>query len=140
MEIRQVEEENIESIVPLLRMLDPNIKEEILISRVREMTLQGYLCVGAYDENELIGICGFWLLTKYYIGKHVEPDNLFVLPKYRSRGIGKKLLNWIYKFSVNHDCDASELNCYVKNTIGNEFWLNEGYEVIANHYRKKFQP
>ncbi|EQD69526.1 GCN5-related N-acetyltransferase, partial [mine drainage metagenome] len=39
---------------------------------------QGYQCAGLYDDGRLIGICGLWILTKYYVGKHIEPDNVVI--------------------------------------------------------------
>jgi len=41
-----IDKNNIYSIIPLLQILDNSI----------------------FDEDKLIGISGFWLLTKYYVG------------------------------------------------------------------------
>lgn len=80
-----------------------------------------YECVGVYDEDKLIGICGMWILNKLYVGKHIEPDNVFVLPEYRSAGVGKLMLDWVIDYAKEIGCDATEVNCYVENLKGKQF-------------------
>ena len=76
-----------ESIIHLLKILDESLSEDILRESISEMLNQGYKCAGAFADDKLVGICGIWILTKYYIGKHIEPDNLIVIPEYRSKGV-----------------------------------------------------
>ncbi len=136
MDIKFIENKNIETIIPLLKILDDTIANEILAGRLKEMLTQGYQCVGVYSGSELIGICGLWVTTKYYVGKHIEPDNMVFLPSFRSQGLGRKLLKWVYNYGASIGCETSELNCYLKNIKSQKFWESEGYEKIAYHYRK----
>ena len=133
---RLIPREDISSIIPLLRILNDALSEELLHERLDEMVAQGYECVGAYDEGRLIGISGLWTLTKYYVGRHIEPDNVVILPEYRGKAIGEQLMEWIYAYGRSKGCIASELNCYVTNSGGQKFWANEGYKVIGFHYQK----
>lgn len=133
-----IQKDNINSIIPLLKLLNENISENILKSRLDSMLQEGYQCVGIYLHEKLIGICGLWILTKYYVGKHIEPDNVMILPEYQNQGIGKKLFQWIDNFAKQNGCVASELNCYVGNKKAHKFWEDEGYEVIALHFQKKY--
>ena len=128
---------NIDSILPLLQELNPKVDLQTLKSRLGDMLQSGYECVGVYDQNKLIGISGLWFLTKYYVGKHVEPDNVYILPEYQGKGIGKLLMNWIFDYARSKGCVASELNCYVNNTSGQKFWLDQGYKLIAYHYQRQ---
>lgn len=133
-----IEEHNIYTIIPFLKMLDNKIPDEDLKNRLDEMLTQGYKCIGIFDENELIGISGIWLLVKYYVGKHIEPDNVIILPKYQSKNIGHELIKWIDEYAKSIGCVASELNCYVGNQRAHQFWEKEGYEVVALHFQKKY--
>jgi len=134
-----IEQDKIYSIIPLLQILDNRISEEILKQRLDEMVEQNYQCVGICDREKLIGICGIWIVTKYYVGKHIEPDNVVILPNYQNQNIGKKLMQWLYDFAKENDCIASELNCYVKNKEALKFWESEGYEIIGFHFQKNFK-
>ncbi len=124
------------SIVPLLRILNPAIPEGILRDRLSEMVSQGYRCAGAYSGDRLVGICGMWILTKYYVGRHLEPDNVVVLEDFRSMGVGRRLLAFVHEYARSQGCIASELNCYLGNGKAQDFWKREGYRKIAVHYQK----
>jgi len=123
-------------IVPLLMELDPHIPKATIESRLALMVEQGYECVGIYDAGELIGICGIWVLVKYYVGRHLEPDNVYLRAAYQGQGIGAALQSWLEALAKSRDCDALELNCYVANTSGCEFWESVGYKRLGVHYQK----
>jgi GNAT superfamily N-acetyltransferase len=135
--ISLIPKENIESILPLIKMLNTSLNDEDLLARLNEMLEQGYECVGVYDNDTLIGISGLWTLTKLYVGRHMEPDNVIIHPDYRNKGIGELLMNWIYNYAREKGCVASELNCYVNNDKGQKFWVKEGYKLLGYHYQKK---
>jgi GNAT superfamily N-acetyltransferase len=135
-EIKLIPTDNLISILPLVQFLNLSLPVSILEDRLQEMASQGYQCVGLYFDGQLIGICGLWIMTKFYVGKHIEPDNVFILPQYRKQGFGKKLLDWVYEYGITQGCIASELNCYVVNETGNAFWEQEGFEKIGYHYQK----
>lgn len=138
MKIELIKKNDIHSIIPLLNILNPSVDDVTLKSRLDEMITQGYQCVGVYDEERLIGISGLWIITKYYVGKHIEPDNVIIHPEYQGQGIGKILMQWICDYAKSEGCIASELNCYIGNAEAHKFWENEGYSLIAKHFQKKF--
>jgi GNAT superfamily N-acetyltransferase len=134
--IKLIDTDKLNNIIPLLRVLNEKIDEDTLKQRLEDMIRQGYQCIGIYDQETLAGISGMWFLTKYYVGKHIEPDNVIILPQYRGKGLGEQLMKWIYEYARSQGCIASELNCYVNNHGGQKFWINEGYRVIGFHYQK----
>lgn len=137
--IELISADKIHTIIPLIKLLNPTVAESILSSRLDEMIAQGYRCAGMYAEGSLIGICGMWIMTKFYVGKHIEPDNVFILPEYRHQGLGSRLLEWVYGYGLTQGCIAGELNCYIVNEAGNLFWQREGFAKIGYHYQKKLK-
>lgn len=132
-----IPKENMNDILPLVHMLNScKIPVETLEKRLQDMLLDGYQCLGAYNKEELIGICGIWVLNKLYVGKHLEPDNVFVLPEYRSAGVGKLMLDHVLDYAVEIGCNTTEINCYINNTKGIQFWNNQGYKTIGYHMQK----
>lgn len=137
--IELIEKKNIDVIIPFLEKLNAKISKDTLQERLKEMILKGYQCVGVYDADRLIGISGIWILTKYYVGRHIEPDNVYIHSEYQGKGIGKLLMSWIYDYAKSIGCEASELNCYTENKAGFKFWKDQGYEVVGYHFQKQFK-
>lgn len=129
-------ESNSKEIVPFLVLLNKEIPENIIANRLAEMFTRGYKCVGIFEKDNMIGLSGFWILTKYYVGSHIEPDNVIIHPDHRGAGIGEALIKWIEAYALSENCLAAELNCYVTNHAGQKFWTNQGYNIIGFHYQK----
>jgi GNAT superfamily N-acetyltransferase len=138
-EFRLIDKSEMGVIVPLLSELDSSIPEAILQARLEEMVTRGYECVGLYADKELIGICGLWTLVKYYVGRHIEPDNVYIKPAFRGLGIGTQLDEWLINFATERGCDAIELNCYVSNETGQRYWEANNYDGIGIHYQKQLK-
>jgi GNAT superfamily N-acetyltransferase len=137
MRIELIPKENISITLPLLSALNPSISQDEIRNRLAEMIETGYECVGVFDEETLVGICGIWTLTKIYVGRHIEPDNVIISTEYRSRQLGQQLMEWVESYARSKGCVASELNCYVSNEAGNKFWQQQDYKVLGLHYQKK---
>ncbi len=136
-QIRFIPKGNMNEILPLVQMLNNyKIPVETLENRLQDMLTDGYQCLGAYNKEGLIGICGIWVLNKFYVGKHLEPDNVFVLPEYRSSGVGKLMMDQVLIYALEIGCNTSEINCYIKNGKGIQFWNNQGYQAIGYHMQK----
>ena len=134
-EIRFIPEKEIKSIIPLVKVLN-GLDESILLQRLEVMMQNNYQCIGVYDQEKLVGISGIWTLTKFYIGKHLEPDNVVILPEYRNKGIGELMMQWIDNYAKEQNCDAIELNAYIENEKGIEFWKKAGYYIRGHHFQK----
>lgn len=135
-EIKLISDKSIKSIIPLVTLLNPGKDEKVLLSRLEEMMKNGYQCLGVYDKEKLIGICGLWTLTKFYVGKHLEPDNVVIAPEYRNKGVGEMMMKWVENHARELNCDAIELNAYVENSKGIEFWKRMGFNIRGHHFQK----
>ena len=128
--------EDILVILPLMKKISTVKDEDLLKSRIIEMAGQNYKCLGIYDSNNLIGICGLWFLTRHYCGKTVEPDHVIIDDSYQGKGIGKMLFDWIFDFCRENGIEGTELNTYVENTRSHKFYYNLGYEILGYHFLK----
>jgi diamine N-acetyltransferase len=142
-EIRLIPEKDIKTIIPLVHILNGE-DEALLLERLEVMMQNNYQCVGVYDTStslstsneKLIGISGLWTLTKFYNGKHLEPDNVVILPEYRGKGIGELMMAWIDNYAKENNYEFIELNAYVENLKAVEFWKKTGFYIRGHHFQK----
>ena len=131
-----IPKEDILIIMPLMKQISTETNEQLLQERVLEMAEQNYKCLGIYDEEKLIGICGLWFLTRHYCGKTVEPDHVMIDPTYQGEGIGNQLFEWLFAYCKENGITGTELNTYVENTRSHKFYYNLGYEILGFHFLK----
>ena len=135
--VRLIPTNRLSVILPLVKILNPGIEEDLLARRLEEMPGQGYRCAGAYQNEQLVGICGLWVTTRFYCGRMIEPDNVVVHPDFRSLGVGQKLMAWVYDYARAESCEVAELNSYVGSPRSHKFYFNEGFQVLGFHFQKK---
>ena len=80
--------DQMETILPLVIQLNQGkIAEAVLKSRLKDMlAMGGYQCIGVYDAQKLIGVCGFWVLNKLYAG-----TAMLTMKRVRNSGSDKDL-------------------------------------------------
>lgn len=83
---------------------------------------------GAYENNELIAwaICDYrnWNNTIYI-------DNILIAEKYRSKGIGKQLIEAVKNKARECGCRLIELETQNTNVPAIEFYLKQGFKVTG---------
>lgn len=138
MTISRLFKEDINIFLPLVHELMGNtVSNTILKQRFEAMFEHHYECHGVYNDDRLIGVFGLWFSIRHYCGKTCEPDHVYILPEYRSKGLGKEVFEWIFNYARKKGCETSELNSYVNNYPSHKFYLNAGYEIWAHHFLKK---
>lgn len=134
---RTIKKEDILTVLPLLKKLNTTTPDAILKERLLEMTTYNtYECIGAFDNDKLIGISGLWYSLRHYSGKSVEPDHVIIDESYRGKNIGKQLFNWIYEYTKQKGYEVIELNTYTGNRKSHKFYYNEGFEIYGFHFVK----
>ena len=139
--ISRLNKSDIDIIAPLIHeLMGHKIQDDLLKERLNAMFDQNYECHGIYDDSnrKLIGIFGLWFAIRHYSGKTCEPDHVYIIPEYRSKGLGKWVFKWIFAYAKEKGCQTSELNSYVSNYPSHKFYLNNGYEILGYHFLKRF--
>lgn len=124
------------AIASMVKEINTNTKEDLLIERIDEMLNQNYACVGAYDDQRLIGCCGIWYQTRHYSGRCIEPDHVVILSNYRGQGIGKKMMEFVMDDAKKKGYETAELNSYIQDHKAHEFWESCGFYKLGIHFQK----
>jgi PhnO protein len=92
----------------------------------------------AVTDNEVIGFasCHGQLLL-HHMGWAYEIQEFYVDKDYRSKGIGKHLLNALEHVLSKENYDVLELTSNMKRTQAHKFYLDNGFEQTHYKFTKK---
>ena len=120
--------------ISVLQVLYPSLTLAEYEAELDQMLPHNYGQVGVFDGENCLGISGFWIGTKLWCGKYLELDNIVVVEKYRSQGIGKLIFDFLHKKAIEHDCTMLSLDSYTSNFKAHKFFYNEGYSPKGFHF------
>ena len=134
--------ERLEEMSSLMVLLNPELSEELLMSRMRQIfSYANYRCLGLQTtEGRLVGMAGLWETTRLYSGRQWELDHVVVDPSYRGSGVGSMLEAEICRMALEEDCQSLELNTYVRSPRAHKFYMGQGYDIIGFHMIKRLGP
>ncbi len=120
----------------LIQQLYPDYTIEIYADLLEEMLPNNYKQVVVYENEQSVGLSGFWVGTKLWCGKYLELDNVIVHPNHRSRGVGKLLTEYLNKKAVEISCKVVALDAYTNNFPAHKFYYNHGFVPKGFHFVK----
>ncbi|MBP6456500.1 MAG: GNAT family N-acetyltransferase [Chitinophagaceae bacterium] len=121
----------------LIKQLTTSLTAKSYTSMLKKMVPFNYFQLQAYIDEQLVGVSGFWLQTKLYIGSYLEIDNFVVDTNFRSKGIGEKIILALIEISKNKNCKAIMLDAYLENTKAHNLYKKYGFKPEGYHFIKK---
>ena len=91
-------------------------------------------CIVAKQDNQVVGLALFYVSYSTWVGKSLYLDDLYVLPEYRGKKVGSKLLNAFFAKARDLGCRRVRWQVLESNhparqfyeqcgaSIENEFW------------------
>lgn len=122
--------------LPIIVQLSPGIKPEDYKSMLENMVPHNYRQVLVLDGEKLVGVSGYWIHTKLYCGKYLEIDNFVIDETYRSKNIGKMVVDWMHEEARTQGCKSMLLDAYVENFKAHKFYYSQGFIARGFHYLK----
>jgi GNAT superfamily N-acetyltransferase len=132
-----MQNEEMHALYPLIEALNPGMQRTLFEERLAEMQANKFNCIGVRLDDKLVACCGFWILIKFYNGRHVEPDNVTVLTDYRNFGLGQIMMDFLHEQAKTLGCNFSELNAYLANNKAHKFYFKDDYKILGFHFRKE---
>jgi GNAT superfamily N-acetyltransferase len=122
---------------PILTQHHKHISEKNFLKCVDEILLEkNYQMIAGYIDDKIVGIAGYWVLTRFYSDKYIQVGNMVVDEKHRNLGIGKTILDFIEAEGKKQGCQHFILDSRLDNTKSHDFYLREGFEVMGYHFMK----
>lgn len=126
----------IEACYDVMCLLRPHLNKHQFMLQVDEQQSQGYTLICHSSRGLVDGVAGFVLGHKLAWGKHVYIDDLVVDSNTQSRGIGKRLLDWIIDYSKAKGCQQIHLDSGVQRFDAHRFYLREHFSIASHHFSK----
>jgi len=119
----------------VLQELYPSLTTENYLAELNDMLPNNrYGQVAVFDNDQCIGVSGYWIGTKLWCGKYLEIDNLVVSAKVRSKGVGKLIFDFLAKKAKEEECSMMSLDSYTSNFKAHKFFYNEGFAPKGFHF------
>lgn len=137
-EIRELcAEKDVVHIFPLMYELRPFLNKELFLENWRVMRQEGYRIFAMYDNGEIIAFTGIQIRTNMYYFRHVFVHELVTKSGIRSKGYGKKLLEWVHDWGRKQDCVTVALESALNREDAHRFYEEKmQYERFCYSFKK----
>lgn len=137
MEIRELttKSEMLEQL-SLLQEMYPSLTMRDYSENLDEMIPNNYIQVAVFENDECLGLSGVWFGTKLWCGKYIELDNIIVSNKFRSKGVGKLIFDYVQNLGEEMGVSMLSLDSYTTNHKAHKFFYNEGFGPKGFHFIK----
>jgi len=126
--------------ISVLNDLYPALTLEQYTNELDVMLPHNYGQVGVFEDEDCLGISGFWIGNKLWCGKYLELDNIVVLEAHRSKGVGKLIFDFLAKKAQENECTMMALDSYTYNFKAHKFFYNEGFAPRGFHFINILNP
>ena len=137
--IRKVVKKDFPDCLRLFQELWPNVSID---SSYMQSVLEQYLEnenyeVYCFEKDRIIGIVTVTKrLTFFYGGKVAIIEDLVIEEKFRNKGIGKKLVEFVEQQIKQEGIRGIELSSDFHRNQAHKFWERMGYKKLAYQFRK----
>lgn len=122
--------------LPIIKQLYPDYTIEKYKSLLEQMVPNNYKQLIVVQENQTVGLAGFWIGTKLWSGKYLELDNVVVHQDFRSQKIGSIMTNYLNQKAIAENCNMIVLDAFTTNFGAHKFYMNHGYVPKGYHFVK----
>ena len=123
---------------PLIKQAHQHMTFAAYKDSIREMiAVNNFKMIGAFSNDKIVGVSGYWVLLMLYCGRYIQASNLVVDQEMQSRGIGKKILHHIEKIGKKMNCAKMVLDSYTENKRSHPLYFREGFHVRGFHFMKE---
>ncbi len=132
--------DNIEEMMqafPLTHQLYPKMDLATYRANISEMVaMNDFRMVGAFHEEKLVGVSGYWVLRMLYCGRYLQVSNFVVDENIRGLGIGRKILRHLEKMARDLNCQKFVLDSYTENKKSHPLYFGERFYIRGFHFMK----
>lgn len=130
----------LEKCFPVMKELRPHLDFENYISIYEQAhRSDGFEIVAIEEDNKILALMGYRILSDYVRGKHIYVDDLVSSESVRSKGLGAELLKYAEGVAKEMNCTTLRLCTGIENERGVNFYERNGWTKRAFAYTKKLK-
>jgi GNAT superfamily N-acetyltransferase len=120
----------------VMRQLRPQVRFEDYLAAVKRMKqTDGYQLAALYCDDEVRAVAGYRFMEMFYSGRILYVDDLTTDDRYRSKGYGKALLDWLKTEARAQACGQLHLDSGVQREQAHRFYFREGLTINCHHFQ-----
>lgn len=125
----------------VMRQLRPHLPLEDYVPMVRRMMASdGYRLAALEDGGEVRAVAGYRYMTMLYCGRLLYLDDFVTDERVRSRGYGRRLLDWLKAEGRANGCAELQLISRVTREQAHRFYFREGLGIECFQFRTALGP
>lgn len=120
----------------VMRQLRPNVPAGDYLTTVRRMMeTDGYHLAAIFDGETVRAVAGYRFMEMLYCGKIMYVDDLNTDDRFRSKGYGRELMDWLKAEARAHGCGQLHLDSGVQREDTHRFYFRERLTINCYHFR-----
>ncbi|MFN2545275.1 MAG: GNAT family N-acetyltransferase [Actinomycetota bacterium] len=127
-------------LLPVLLELRPHLTPASFSQVYAEGHPQGLRFTAAYDGDACVGVAGWRIVATTFALRKLSVDDLVTTSTFRSRGVGKALLDDLTRRAREAGCAWFDLDSGVQRADAHRFYRREGMEHAAHHFTLALRP
>jgi GNAT superfamily N-acetyltransferase len=134
MDIREaVTKQEWEQAYQLLIELRTDLSKEEFTHLLKDMRAEGYRVFCLYEGEKAVSLAGVIIRTNFYAKRHLFVYDLVTSSSVRSKGYGRKLLQFIENWGKEQDCETVGLDSGLQRKDAHRF-----YEDVMNYGKSSY--
>jgi GNAT superfamily N-acetyltransferase len=132
---RATTDTEIDRCAPVMRQLRPHVPAAEFLARIRLQQGGGYHLAYLEDDGHVVAVAGYRVMDNLYSGRVLYVDDLVTDDTVRSKGYGKRMLDWLIAEARQAGCQTFELDSGVQRFDAHRFYLTNRMVIAGHHFR-----
>jgi len=137
MQIRELDLKELQSVYDVLSQLRVELSYKEFEDLIYDMRHMKYKMIGVIDKEELITYAGVAVQTNFYHKRHLYVFDLVTDEKYRDKGYGKMMLEYLVDYAKMGMCENIVLSSGFAKEKAHKFYEHNGYIKKSFVFLKK---
>jgi len=127
MQIRELDLKELDTVYDVLSQLRKELSYKEFEDLVYDMRHIEYKMIGIMDNDRLITYAGVSILTNFYHKRHLYIYDFVTDEKYRSKGYGKMMIEYLQDYAKMGMCENIVLSSSFKKESAHHFYEKSGF-------------